>query len=160
MSRNMRPGARSAATEIKTSGSELSMALTRQLQKDTTCHLSLSHHQTIHPTRSDTCASPLHVRTMATESSINGNYAPHQGYGSLDQSHAGYASATPTSQAAYPHAAAPTTGAPTTQSSASSASDIPKDEVGWYFVEQYYTTLSRSPEKLFVSSTCRRLGQG
>ncbi|KAL3459852.1 hypothetical protein BJX64DRAFT_197208 [Aspergillus heterothallicus] len=25
---------------------------------------------------------------------------------------------------------------------------IAKDEVGWYFVEQYYTTLSRSPEKL------------
>ncbi|KAF2197822.1 NTF2-like protein, partial [Delitschia confertaspora ATCC 74209] len=30
------------------------------------------------------------------------------------------------------------------------ANDIPKDEVGWYFVEQYYTTLSRSPEKLFL----------
>ncbi|KAI9839114.1 MAG: hypothetical protein M1819_003107 [Sarea resinae] len=27
---------------------------------------------------------------------------------------------------------------------------IPKDEVGWYFVEQYYTTLSRSPEKLHL----------
>jgi hypothetical protein len=25
-----------------------------------------------------------------------------------------------------------------------------KDEVGWYFVEQYYTTLSKSPEKLHV----------
>ena len=25
-----------------------------------------------------------------------------------------------------------------------------KDEVGWYFVEQYYTNLSRSPEKLHV----------
>lgn len=31
-------------------------------------------------------------------------------------------------------------------------SDIPKDEVGWYFVEQYYTTLSRTPDKLYVSS--------
>lgn len=29
-------------------------------------------------------------------------------------------------------------------------SEIPKDEVGWYFVEQYYTTLSKSPEKLYV----------
>lgn len=28
--------------------------------------------------------------------------------------------------------------------------DIPKDEVGWYFVEQYYTTMSRSPEKLHL----------
>ncbi|KAF2141999.1 uncharacterized protein K452DRAFT_308407 [Aplosporella prunicola CBS 121167] len=35
-------------------------------------------------------------------------------------------------------------------SNANGASDIPKDEVGWYFVEQYYTTLSRSPEKLFL----------
>lgn len=28
--------------------------------------------------------------------------------------------------------------------------DLSKDEVGWYFVEQYYTTLSKSPEKLHV----------
>lgn len=28
--------------------------------------------------------------------------------------------------------------------------EIPKDEVGWFFVEQYYTTLSRSPEKLHL----------
>jgi len=31
-----------------------------------------------------------------------------------------------------------------------SASEVPKDEVGWYFVEQYYTTLSKNPEKLHV----------
>ncbi|OSS46255.1 hypothetical protein B5807_07982 [Epicoccum nigrum] len=30
------------------------------------------------------------------------------------------------------------------------ASEIPKDEVGWYFVEQYYTTLSKSPERLHL----------
>lgn len=30
------------------------------------------------------------------------------------------------------------------------ASEVPKDEVGWYFVEQYYTTLSKNPEKLHV----------
>lgn len=33
----------------------------------------------------------------------------------------------------------------------STSTDIPKDEVGWYFVEQYYTTLSKSPERLYVS---------
>lgn len=27
---------------------------------------------------------------------------------------------------------------------------VPKDEVGWYFVEQYYTTLSKTPEKIHV----------
>ena len=31
-----------------------------------------------------------------------------------------------------------------------SSPEIPKDEVGWYFVEQYYTTLSRTPEKLYL----------
>ena len=29
--------------------------------------------------------------------------------------------------------------------------DIPKDQVGWHFVEQYYLNLSRSPSKLHVS---------
>lgn len=28
---------------------------------------------------------------------------------------------------------------------------VPKDEVGWYFVEQYYTTLNKTPERLHVS---------
>lgn len=31
------------------------------------------------------------------------------------------------------------------------ASKLSKDEIGWYFVEQYYTTLSKNPEKLHVS---------
>ncbi|KAM0284996.1 hypothetical protein ACHAQH_001685 [Verticillium albo-atrum] len=39
-----------------------------------------------------------------------------------------------------------------TDSSPSSASNanLSKDEVGWYFVEQYYTTLSKTPEKLHL----------
>jgi len=89
---------------------------------------------------------------MASESSIDGNYAPHQGYGSLDQNHTSYASANSNSN--HFNAASQTTAASATDVNSSSASDIPKDEVGWYFVEQYYTTLSRSPEKLFVSC-CR-----
>lgn len=36
------------------------------------------------------------------------------------------------------------------QPSSTSSSNIGKDEVGWYFVEQFYTTLSRSPEKLHL----------
>jgi len=35
-------------------------------------------------------------------------------------------------------------------SAASSSSNLSKDEVGWYFVEQYYNTLSKTPEKLHV----------
>jgi len=92
---------------------------------------------------------------MATESSINGNYAPHQGYGSLDQNHSSFASSNNNSN--HFNAAPQSTAASATDANSSSASDIPKDEVGWYFVEQYYTTLSRSPEKLFVSFVARLL---
>lgn len=35
--------------------------------------------------------------------------------------------------------------------------DLPKDEVGWYFVEQYYTTLSKNPEKLHVGKPARMI---
>jgi hypothetical protein len=38
------------------------------------------------------------------------------------------------------------------QTSNSSSSEIPKEEVAWYFVEQYYTTLSKTPERLYVCS--------
>jgi hypothetical protein len=41
------------------------------------------------------------------------------------------------------------------QAGNASTSEIPKDEVGWYFVEQYYTTLSKSPDKLYVSAAHR-----
>jgi hypothetical protein len=40
-------------------------------------------------------------------------------------------------------------GAPSATTS-SSNSNLSKDEVGWFFVEQYYTTLSKSPEKLHL----------
>ncbi|RSL61254.1 hypothetical protein CEP54_006296 [Fusarium duplospermum] len=52
-----------------------------------------------------------------------------------------------------PAAAAPAAAAPTTDASVSAPagnSNLSKDEVGWYFVEQYYTTLSKSPEKLHL----------
>jgi hypothetical protein len=42
------------------------------------------------------------------------------------------------------------TPAETASATGSSNHDLPKDEVGWYFVEQYYTTLSKNPEKLHV----------
>ena len=81
---------------------------------------------------------------MATDGSsapVNGNYGAHEqngGYGSVNaNSQTNYNSTTPSS-----------TGP---ASSVNPTSDLSKDEVGWYFVEQYYTTLSRSPEKLYVS---------
>ena len=42
-------------------------------------------------------------------------------------------------------------------SNGTSGNELSKDEVGWYFVEQYYTTLSKSPEKLHVGYFKRRL---
>ncbi|KAI5845191.1 hypothetical protein DFP73DRAFT_46256 [Morchella snyderi] len=33
---------------------------------------------------------------------------------------------------------------------ASATESVPKDEVGWYFVEQYYTTLNKTPERLHL----------
>lgn len=44
----------------------------------------------------------------------------------------------------------PATSGATESSSGASGNDLSKDEVGWYFVEQYYTTLSKSPEKLHL----------
>ena len=48
----------------------------------------------------------------------------------------------------YPATSGP---AETSAGGATGNGDLSKDEVGWYFVEQYYTTLSKSPEKLHVS---------
>lgn len=47
--------------------------------------------------------------------------------------------------------------APAQQTGASTSADNsteelpPKSQIGWFFVEQYYTTLSKSPDKLHVS---------
>ncbi|KAK8226631.1 hypothetical protein HDK77DRAFT_384884 [Phyllosticta capitalensis] len=80
---------------------------------------------------------------MATEQptmSINGTYAQGQGFSASDQAYASH-------NAAYNNA-------PQTSNSQSatsnSAQTVPKDEVGWYFVEQYYTTLSRNPDQLHL----------
>jgi hypothetical protein len=77
----------------------------------------------------------------STESShVNGNYAP-QGYENSYTT--GASNFTPSQQpTAQPAQQAP-------------AAEVPKDEVGWYFVEQYYTTLSKSPERLYVSRLCQ-----
>lgn len=54
------------------------------------------------------------------------------------------------SEAGYTSAAE---GIPEQTTSGGTNHDLSKDEVGWYFVEQYYTTLSKSPEKLHVRHT-------
>ncbi|TKA69476.1 hypothetical protein B0A55_08948 [Friedmanniomyces simplex] len=84
---------------------------------------------------------------VATMPSANG-YTPHQGYGSIEQ-HGGnnaYGSTPASSQSMYTQPAAQEMAS----SSTGNQSDIPKAEVSWYFAEQYYTTMSRSPEKLHL----------
>jgi len=85
---------------------------------------------------------------MASEQ--NGVHATHQnqGYGLADQNYATH-SINNTALAETNGAAVANAG---TNGNNSTSSEIPKDQVGWYFVEQYYTTLSKNPEKLFVGS--------
>lgn len=83
---------------------------------------------------------------MATEHGLsNGNFAPTQ-MQNYDQS-------------AINHSANNSLSASTADYNGASSmnnvgsggnAEIPKDEVGWYFVEQYYTTLSKNPEKLYL----------
>jgi hypothetical protein len=40
------------------------------------------------------------------------------------------------------------------QSASPANNNLGKDEVAWFFVEQYYTTLSKNPEKLHVRPCC------
>jgi hypothetical protein len=91
---------------------------------------------------------------MATDISampVNGNYAPHQGYGGLEQQQINYSYTPPTDNISSTTPAAASTQTPPTGSATQAQQpDISKDEVGWYFVEQYYTTLSRNPEKLYL----------
>ena len=97
---------------------------------------------------------------MATESvnaSVNGSYGSQQSYGSAETPTPAHApgpatdatNGTSRSQPVTATAGSDTSGA------AESNGNVSKDEVGWYFVEQYYTTLSRNPEKLHVSSLNR-----
>ncbi|KAF7556344.1 hypothetical protein G7046_g6335 [Stylonectria norvegica] len=44
----------------------------------------------------------------------------------------------------------PTSAAGDSSAQPAAGNNLSKDEVGWYFVEQYYTTLSKSPEKLHL----------
>lgn len=41
-------------------------------------------------------------------------------------------------------------GAAPVASSTAQQSDLSKEQVAWYFVESYYTTMSQTPEKLHV----------
>ena len=81
---------------------------------------------------------------MATEvgaAPVNGTYAPQQTtYGAVE----GFNHQPSNSTSTTGYGSAPAS------SSTPQQGEISKEEVAWYFVEQYYTTMSRSPDKLYV----------
>lgn len=81
---------------------------------------------------------------------INGTHAS-QGYDYTNTTSSATQFGGQANNSAAPSSNATSTTAPATTTD--NNGNIPKDEVGWYFVEQYYTTLSRNPHKLFVSTT-------
>ncbi|CAG8378602.1 unnamed protein product [Penicillium salamii] len=74
---------------------------------------------------------------------INGNYPGQHGYPESYNT----SSVTMNTAASFQPAQSST---PTTVTPTDQKNDISKDEVGWYFVEQYYTTMSRNPDKLHL----------
>ena len=85
---------------------------------------------------------------------VNGfNHGSQASYGSGDQqlSSQGFGSTAGALPSNTPGAEASDVVTGSSAASAEGSSSVAKDEVGWYFVEQYYTTLSKNPEKLHVS---------
>jgi hypothetical protein len=88
---------------------------------------------------------------MATEAQqvpINGAFVhqPQQSYATTEQNLAVHNANTANSTSV----AQPSTSTPS--NTATTEHDLSKEEVGWYFVERYYTTLSKNADKLFVRS--------
>jgi len=93
---------------------------------------------------------------MASESApkaMNGNYAAQQPYDQQSQVQPSNSMTGSASSGAFSadQANTPSTGHSASSTTNEGKTSVPKDEVGWYFVEQYYTTLSKNPEKLHVS---------
>ena len=93
---------------------------------------------------------------MASDSapkSVNGNHSSQQQYGNAEQHLSSHGGANSVATGAYSGENTSSTATANNTSSSTNEGNggVPKDEVGWYFVEQYYTTLSKSPEKLHVS---------
>ncbi|KAL8972158.1 MAG: hypothetical protein Q9183_000697 [Haloplaca sp. 2 TL-2023] len=86
--------------------------------------------------------------------SVNGTYGSQTQYDLRDQQLPSRGLHTP--QATQQSGAADAEGniqnvsAGASATSTDASSSLPKDEVGWYFVEQYYTTMSKNPEKLHL----------
>lgn len=80
---------------------------------------------------------------MAGDNNVNGNYGVQQPYGQSEN----YNTMQAGTPSAEPASSMPTSGAPATDAEQKNPS---KEEIGWFFVEQYYKTLCNEPSKLYV----------
>lgn len=76
-----------------------------------------------------------------TDKPVNGTYGAHQSYGQPESYQA--------TQGSNPSPAS-TNGPAVTAPTDTDEKPIPKEMIGWYFVEQYYNTMSKDPKSLFV----------
>ncbi|KAF7712346.1 Uncharacterized protein PECH_003338 [Penicillium ucsense] len=82
-----------------------------------------------------------------TQAPVNGNYGAQHGFpDAFNPAHAAMNTAANFQPA---QSSTPTSATPST-SAEQQKSEITKDEVGWFFVEQFYTTMSRNPDKLHL----------
>ncbi|KAF2420121.1 hypothetical protein EJ08DRAFT_598565 [Tothia fuscella] len=88
------------------------------------------------------------MATEAVNAPVNGTYGHHQPnpYASQEQFGTHQANNSTTSTG---YSSATTPSAPASGSTATNDA-IPKEEVAWYFVEQYYTTMSRHSDRLYL----------
>jgi hypothetical protein len=86
------------------------------------------------------------MATTESAATVNGNYGS-QAYEAMTNN---YAASNANNANSYGATQQPASTSTSTPANNSGTNEIPKDEVGWYFVEQYYTTLSKSPEKLYL----------
>lgn len=80
-----------------------------------------------------------------SQAPLNGNYAAQHGFPESFNNHA-HVTMNTAANFQPVQSSTPTTATPTDQQK----NEISKDEVGWFFVEQYYTTMSRNPDKLHL----------
>lgn len=81
-----------------------------------------------------------------TEKAVNGNYGAHPNYNNAEAYQPGQAQNIQTSQSAE-------------QDQATSNPSHTSIEVGWFFVEQYYNTMSKDPSRLHVRQRQHRLAR-
>ena len=83
------------------------------------------------------------------EKTVNGNYGAHQSYDPVENYPK--APAADTAQVPIQASEQEQTAPATAPSNSEEDKPIPKEMIGWYFVEQYYNTMSKDPGKLYVS---------